>query len=173
MDPNKLTWSAFAISAIAFTASMAGVAGSRDLLKTQNTAGDALTGDDGSGGLLAAASQCPVDSRGNRFGGNKAECNFPCKDIDYIFVQVGSADKDAGVSGRGECGQGVAACSGQTHCVGKSRGLSGRTTTGVCKGSTSENWASPMTLDCWGEPSGTCSIVCMETEEAPADEGSW
>ena len=173
MDQNKLTWSAFAISAIAFTASMTGVAASRDLLQTQNTAADGLIGDDGSGGLVEAASQCPVDARGNRLGGNKAECSFPCKDIDYVFVQVLSSDNNAGVSGRGECGQGVAACTGEQRCLAKSRGLAGRTTTGVCKGTTSENWASPMTLDCWGEPSGTCSIVCMETEEEPADDGSW
>jgi len=172
MDQNSITWSALAISAIAFTASMAGVATSRDLLKLQNQIDEGVSfGPEAPGGELPIEEPgdrvgingpCPQTAKGGGLGGNSVSCFFPCLRFDLITIKVQSAD-NVYVWGSGSCGDASASCSGKPSCAGASGRWARRDDTrGGCSAGSDEAWKSALTVSCEGVPGCTNPIACME-----------
>jgi hypothetical protein len=155
------------VSSFALVATLAAHTNSEP--KVANSIGDA----GGDQNLIeAAATQCPISRSSSGVGGSSASCTVTCKAMDFLVISVSSADGDASVYGNGQCGNARASCSGKQQCMSTSGSTAGSTTSGSCGARSREAWASPITLDCKGEPSGTvCGLpVCNSAPEEESDQ---
>lgn len=101
-------------------------------------------------GAALVAVSCPYQDNSGGVGGQEGSCTFTCDKTDTIHIKVDAKDKDAMVSGTGQCGGGHLSCGpASLTCGDQNENVPADDTAGTCSGSSDEFIDSGLTVDCW------------------------